>query len=592
VRIELEPGARVAGRVVDKADAPVAWATVRIGAPLAIGMGGDDASRQVVADERGAFELQGLARKKLLAVAMSEEASSPAVPVDLTAAEEVRDLVLRLDVSGRIEGIVVDGAGQPVAEAQVTAYRDFFSGEPSEDMALRGPSVEGTDGGGRFAFRGLVDGSYRLHASRSGLTANPFARRSTKATTGTTNLRLVIEQDGGIRGKVAFDDGSAPAMFTVQVGFSPAMPVASKDGKFLLSTVPPGSHDLTVRGPDFSQTVVRDVAVTASQVRDVGVIKVERGRSVSGRVLGKSGTPLADATVVLGEQLLGDGKSLATEALKSFGDQMGMRQTRTDGEGRFIISGIGKEKDLVIAAEHETEGRSPTSVVPAGPDSQVVDLRLAGVGSLGGKVRAAGKPAAEVAVIVTSRAAAKQNIMVTTSQDGSYQVDRLAAGDYKVTAMRGTGMGSTMAAASARVDAGKRSAVDIDIPVGDVTLAVTVKPRGEGKIDMAQVFLFTGRVSASTGKQVNEAFLAASETGGAKVENAMGANPARFAEVVPGDHSLCVVPITGDVGDPQFVQRLTQQAEKLKVYCEPRAVAATPKEQAHTSTVPQMEPLN
>ena len=592
VRIELAQGGRVAGRVVDKSNAPVAWATVRVGTPAGADAGlGVFATRQAVAGERGEFELKGLPRQKLLALAISEEASSPSVAVDLAAAEERTDVLLRLEVSGRIEGVVVDAAGQPVAEARVTAYRDYFAGGASEDFFLRGQAAEATDGEGRFAFRGLVDGPYRLYAARSGTTSNPFARRGTKVTTGTTDVRLVLEADGGIRGKVAFDDGSSPPLFTVEVGLSPALPVATKDGKFLLDTVPPGSHDLTVRGPDFSQAVVRDVAVTGGQVRDIGVIKVERGRSVSGRVVGKSGAPVAGAVVVLGEQLLGDGKSLASSALQTFGDRMGVRQTRTDGEGRYTINGIGKEKELVIAAEHDAEGRSPTQVVPAGPQSPVVDLELAGTGSLGGVVRAGGKPAGEVAVIATSPAAAKQNIMVQTSQDGRYQIDRLAAGDYKVTAMRGTGMGATMAAARAKVEPGKRSEVDIEIAVGDVTLVVDVKPRGDGKIDLAQVFLFTGKVSATNGKQVNEAFLAASESGGAKVQNAIGANPARFTEVSPGEHSLCIVPVTGDIGDPQFVKRLGEQAEQLKVYCEPRAVAATPKEQTHSATVPQMEPL-
>lgn len=592
VRIELARGGRVAGRVVDKSNAPVAWATVRVGTPAGGegGLGGFT-TRQAVAGERGEFELKGLPRQKLLALAISEEASSPSVPVDLAAVEERTDVLLRLEVSGRIEGVVVDAGGQPVAEARVTAYRDYFAGGASEDFFLRGQAVEATDGDGRFAFRGLVDGPYRLFAARSGTTTNPFARRGTKVTTGATNVRLTLEADGGIRGVVAFDDGSAPPLFTVEVGLSPPLPVATKDGKFLLDTVPAGSHDLTVRGPDFSQAVVRDVAVTAGQVRDVGVIKVERGRSVSGRVVGKGGAPVADAAVVLGEQLLGDGRSLASAALKSFGDRMGVRQTRTDGEGRFTISGVGKEKDLVIAAEHDAHGRSPTQVVPAGPQSPVVDLQLAGTGSLGGVVRAGGKPAGEVTVIATSPAAAKQNIMVTTARDGRYQIDRLAVGEYKVTAMRGAGMGATMAAARARVDAGKRSEVDIEIAVGDVTLVVDVKPRGDGKIDLAQVFLFTGKVGATNGKQVNEAFLAASETGGAKVQNAVGGNPARFTEVSPGEHSLCIVPVTGDVGDPQFVKRLGEQAEKLKVYCEPRAVAASPKEQTHSATVPQMEPL-
>ena len=591
VRIELGRGARLAGRVVDTGGAPVAWATVRVG-PRESGsvMTSGFATRQAVADDKGAFELAGLPREAVRALATSEEASSQAVEVDLAGKAEVRDLVLRLDVAGRIEGVVVDAAGQPVAEARVTAYPDIFAGGKLEDLALRGPAVEGTDGDGRFAFRGLAAGDYRLQASRSAANPNPFSRRTVKAATGATGVRLVIEQDGGIRGRVQFDDGSAPPLFTVAVGFSPPLPVGGEDGAFELPGVAPGKHDLIVRGPDFSQATVRDVAVESGRVRDVGVIEVKRGRAVSGRVLGPSGAPVAGATVVLGQQIIGDGRALSTSALESFGDQMGLRQTKSDGQGRYLIGGIGVDRDLVIAAEHDSEGRSLPVAVPIGSDSPAIDLRLAGFGSVAGLVRAGDKPA-QAQVIATSPAAARQNVVVVAGADGRYQIERLAAGDYKLTAMVGGGMGGTTASKRARVEAGKKVEVNIDVAVGDIALLVSVKPKGQGAIDFAQVFVFSGQVSVVDGKGVNEAMLAAGNDGGVKHQLGGTGSPLRFAEMSPGRYSICVLPITGDLQDPAFAQRLMEHPEKLKVYCAPHEVADTPKQQSYTASVPPMEPL-
>ena len=588
VRIELAAGARLAGRVVGSDGAPVPWATVRVGPRLSGGPGpADFGTRQATAGERGEFEIEGLPRATLVALAMSEEAASAAVEVDLAAVPDRRDLVLRLDVSGRIEGVVVNSAGQPVAEAQVTAYPDLFAGASLQDFALRGPAVDASDGGGRFAFRGLPDGTYRLQASRSGA-ANPFSRRTTKAVTGATGVRLVVEREGRIRGRVQFEDGSAPALFSVAAGLAPPLPVASSDGTFELTGVAPGTHDVHVRGPDFAPAVVRDVAVEPDRARDVGTIKVERGRSVSGRVLGARGAPVAGATVVLGEQLLGDGRALSASLMQSFGDQVGFRQTKSDGDGRYSIAGIGAARDLVIAAEHDSQGRSLAVVVPLGVNSSTVDLQLVGFASVAGLVTAGGKPV-QAQIIATTPAAIRYNVVVSSGADGRYQIERLAAGEYKLTATVSGGLGGATGSRLAHLEAGKPAQVDIDVPLGDITLLVTVKPK-RGTIDSAQVFLFTGAVSARTGREVQEAFSAGAE-GGVKHLLGPASAPFRFADMKAGAYSICVIPLTGDLQDPAFAQKLAQHLETLEVHCAPTQLPESPKEQSYTATVPPMAPL-
>lgn len=591
VRIVLGAGGTVAGKVVDQSGAPVAWATVRVGIG-ATGFGGGDAfTRQVTADEQGHFEMKGLPRRALLALAMSDAASSPSVKVDLESTEARRDLVLRLELGGRIEGTVVDDAGTPVPEVSVTARPDVFAGQVAEDYSLRGAAVRGTDGGGHFAFRGLPPGTYRLYAGRGESEAAPFRRRGVQAATGDLHVKVVLEKPGSLRGRVALDDGSVPAAFTVSVGFPPGVPVVQSSA-FTVPSVPPGTYDVTFRGPEFAQKVVRDVAVAAGQAVDMGTVTVQRGRSVSGRVLRADGSPVAGAHVVLGRQLLGDGKSLSSSLATTFGDSMGLRQTESDESGRYTLSGIGTSKDLLLAAEHDSDGRSPPVLVPAGSESRTIDLVLAGVGSVSGTVTAGGKPAASAQVAATPLGASKQTILVTTADDGTYEIDRLAAGDYKVTAIVGGGMGGgSMASDGVTIAAGKKAHLDLDVAVGDVTLVVKVEPRGAGTIDLAQVFLFSGAVDLKNGKQVQDKLLASSGGGTAKMVFAMGASPARFTEVAAGAYSVCVLPITGDMNDQQFVQRLQEQAEKLAVYCTRKTVTAAPAEQTYTAAVPPMAPL-
>jgi uncharacterized GH25 family protein len=588
VRIALKAGGIAAGKVVDAGGAPVPWATVRIGSQRGALQVQDAPTRQVIAGQDGTFEVKGLARGPLMAMALSETASSQGVKFDLATAREKRDLVLTLDVTGSIAGVVVDGSGEPVAEAQVTAYPDFFAGERGEDFSLRGPTADTTDGGGAFTLRGLPVGNYRLFASRSGVGQNPFAREGTKARTGATGLKLVLQADGGVKGVVVFEEGGSPGLFTVSAGYVAGVPVASKDGAFELPAIAPGTHDIAIRGPDFAETFVRGVEVASGQVKDVGQVKVKRGRNVSGRVVSAGGKPVAGATVVLGKQLFGDGKSLASAEVSGFEEQMGIRRSTTDGDGRYAMRGIG-EKELLIAAEHQAEGRSPASQVAPGKDSVTVDLKLAGVGSVSGHVTAGGKPASSAQIIATPPTASRQNVMVQTGEDGLYTIERLTAGPYKVTAMiGGSGIGGTMASRTVTIKTGQRATLDIDVPIGNITLAVGIQALS-GVINSAQIFLFDGEVSAPNAKVLTDKFGEAA--GGAKMTFWWGSDPAKFEKIVAGKKSVCVIPITGNLSDGTFQQRLQENLEALKVYCKPVTVTETPLEQSYTAAVPPMDPL-
>jgi hypothetical protein len=326
-------------------------------------------------------------------------------------------------------------------------------------------------------------------------------------------------------------------------------------------------------------------------VQDVGTVTVSRGRQVSGRVLGAGGAAVAGATVVLGKQIVGDGSSLASAAIAPFEELMGVRRATSDADGRYVLRGIGSAEELMLAAEHAAHGRSQTSVVPPGAASPTIDLRLAGVGGVAGRVRVGGKPAGGAQVVATAAGATKQNTLVTTAPDGTYLIDRLAAGEYQVIAQVGAGMGGTMASKSVTVVAGKRAQADLDIAVGDVTLTVKVVA-SSGTIDLSQIFLFDGKVSPRTGKEVGEVYLAAAGGGGAAMQFAAGAQPAVFKAITPGTKSVCVVPITGDTNDPTFMQRLQEQAEKLAVHCTATSVKTSPAEQSYTATVPPMAPLD
>jgi hypothetical protein len=587
VRVQFAAAATLSGAVVDGGGAPVPWAAVRV-APASGGGGLDGGGvRERLADGEGRFAIKGLARAPVKVVAIAEQASSQVIEVDL--AGQPAELTLVVDVAGQIAGVVVDGAGEPVPDVQVSGWPDLMGGG-GHDVALRGAASATTDGGGRFALRGLPEGEYLLGVGRVGA-ANPFSRKSTRARTGDRAVRLVLEADGALRGRVLYGDGSAPGLFTIAVGFPPGVPVASADGRFHIPAVAPGKHDVTVRGPEFAETVVADVAVAPGETADLGTITVKRGRSVRGVVTDAGGRPVSGAEVAAATQIIGDGKTLVAELGVAGGEMAGLRRARTGDDGSYVLRGIDEQRPLVLAADHPRAGRSAATVIAPGGDSPTIDLRLGPTGGVRGRVTSDGKPAAGLAVFATPAERPELVSLVTTGSDGRYQIDRLAPGRYQLTAMLGSGMTARTAGAEVTIAPGQVASADVAIDRGQVTLSVSVRGLGGATIDSAQVFLFRGAVDVKNGAELVAAFGKASAAGALQAFT-RGTAPESFQGVMAGPHSICVIPITGDLmGDPQVAARVQKNVAILEVHCRPVEVAAAPLEQAVTLEVPPMKPL-
>lgn len=589
VELELREGGTVSGRVVDKGGKGVAWAAVRVGRPSNVAMGLGGVLRQATANEQGEFVMKGLPREKLSLLAIGEQASSEAQAEDLTAKPKATDIVLTLTVDGQIAGKVVNDKGEPVAEAQVSALPDIFGQGIPDDLRLRGLAAETTDGGGHFEFRGLPDGTYRLRAARASLSDRAFLQPGTQAATGDTDVTLVLADNGSIKGRLAFDDGGPVKVFTVAVTIPPGIPVANDKGEFVIPDVPPGKHDVTFRGPDFAELSRPGVEVQAGRPTDLGTVTVKRGRYATGHVRDANGQPVAGATVGVARAFRGNGDSILAGVSAVADEFLGLRTDQTNERGEFRIRGLPNDKEMVIIAEHPVTGRSNPELVPPGNDNPTYELTLLPYGSLVGTVTVGGKPERNIGIVVTSKGTRNSSVVVTTAEDGSYVVTRLPVGEYVVLAA--PNLGGTSASATAVIEAGKQTRTDLEIEVGDVTLTVVIEPAEGAKIDMAQVFLFKGALAPKTGGEVNEAFLAAGKAGGARMGMAFGTAPAKFENVVPATYNVCVIPITGDMSDPNFQIRLQQNAENLKVYCSRYTVTDTPEEQTYTTTTPGMEPL-
>lgn len=589
VELRMPAGGSVAGRVIDAGRQPVPFAQILVRPSGGAGRGWGGGGRGGRADEDGRFEIKGLPRATLELMAASDEATSEVTRVELGDRARAEGLEVVLSVTGTISGVVVDGGGDPVPEVQVSLMPDWSKGADASRFGLRSFQSTTTGGGGRFTFKGLDEGVFLLRATRDASNPMVYQLQGTRAKTGQSDVELTLLEDGGVKGRVVSERGEAVGVFSVTVGWPPGHPVSDERGEFDLAGIPPGTYDLKIRGADFAEKTVADVEVKPGETRDVGTIEVALGRTFLGRVLDPGGSPVSGAVVVVGRQVVGSGQSVTMSSDESLDETMRIRRAHTGDDGRFRIRGLADD-ELVAVAEHPDAGRSLPVTVPKGPARVERDIRLAPVGSVVGSVTKGGEPVPAVAVIAASVENRSQMSVSRTDDKGKFRIERLAAGDYNVSAMLSSGMSASGVSQRATVSGGHETRVDLVVEVGDVTLVVDVEPEPGAKVDSAQLFLFRGEANPKNGKEVNDAFLGAQASGSA-MKFASPGTETRFAEQPPGPRTLCAIPITGDMSDPKFLQRLQEEALHLEVTCAPLEIAPSPAEQRFKLVVPEMKPL-
>lgn len=578
--ITLGAGAVVRGIVVDAKKQPVPSARVRIGITARRQMIFEP-PRQAYTDASGAFEIKGLPRRELTAVAMHETGASQSVDVDTTNGN-VDSVTMTIDVTGSISGVVVDPAGNPLEGVQVSAgpnFRDQGAVTDFTQFRLRGFPQELTDSAGTFTLSGLAVGSYMINASRQadGGRGRRGAIEGIVAQTGTSNLKIVLQPEGGVKGKVAFTDGSKPTSFTLQVGF--AQQSFPGTGEFELDALPPQKYELSVRGPQF-QTRAIEVTVEPAKVTDVGTITVVKGRILGGVVVA-DGQPVPNATVFAARQLFGNGSSNTA----NFGPMgQGTKQATTDANGRFSLSGFNLG-DLAIVGEHPDIGRSKAMRVPTNmPGQGELVLELQKFGALKGVLRVAGNPTEGVFVSCQSTTTPGAIYAVASGPDGGYRYDKLAPDTYKVSATVGMPMmGMKFYSKEIAVPPGQEVSMDLTADPGTVTLAVTAVAKS-GKVGVANAFISSGVVVARTATDLGLKMAASGPTSSQWVIIRNG-EPAKFNEVIPGAYSVCIVPFPSEVQGMAAMGYADRHSDSLPAYCQQVRVQPSPAAQTASVTV-------
>ena len=375
LEIVMKAGAVYAGDVVDADGKPVAQARVHLDTMGPLG----PRRFSELSDTNGAFEIRGLPRAMATAYAVSEKGASDEARVRFTEQSEVRGQKLALkrpeEPAGVIAGVVVDDTGAPVVNVMVNAAA--IGRSPTALMSSNGVDASTatsttSDARGEFTIAGLPAGEYGVWpgafdqppfpaVAAQYVTGRDASSFMTSAKTGDKAVRLVMPRAGRITGKLTFaDTGEAVADFKldVQPRGDREGAVPGDHGALDVHDLKPGTYSLRISGRGFLEANRADVRVEAGKTADVGTITVDRGRTLTGKVVDTSGRGVAGARVMVGQYGVFGGIGRFDEP---YVDQFG---AITDANGGFaIVGGIAIKalgvSQFIAVPVHGVESGSP-----------------------------------------------------------------------------------------------------------------------------------------------------------------------------------------------------------------------------------------
>ncbi|PZR06679.1 MAG: hypothetical protein DI536_29625 [Archangium gephyra] len=379
--------ALLTGRVLDSGSGPVSDATVRpartIGAQT---------------DAQGSYALCLPLGENELVV---EAASYGAMSMRLTLQGPLqRDVVLT--PAAVIEGVVVDAAERPVADAIVSSRQRMWQ---NNDMAR--PGFARSDVMGRFSLS-VAPGDYRVQATAGGSSSSTIQVVSAMVGEPSRKLVLVVKPAVRIRGIVSSDGKPVPGArvtaHTVATGRA-VDAFSQNDGRFVIDGVPPGELVFTAEPWAVDQPRRYVAKADAPEV----TLQVKRMAVVRG-VVTRDKKPVAGAKVTA-KSMWGDVKAVS------------------DANGRYALEGLNKGGHQVMA-NSEAEGAFVLETVSIKGREQVeLDLELSSAAFVDGTLVDEKNQPIEGARVVWTGARQDDEGTATTDAKGHFHAAQLTGGD-------------------------------------------------------------------------------------------------------------------------------------------------------------------
>jgi hypothetical protein len=422
--LALRPTGGLVVRLLDLDGRPVLDpAQVRVGDML----GGH---RQTERGSDGAYRFPGLDPGETTVHVETALHLPASAPVRVESGKDL-DVVVRLDPGARVEGIVVDEEGRPVAEARVSVGRRSANEKlPSFDdhvWYLMDDREATTDAGGRFVVGGLLPGEVvagaEKHARLAGGTLRP--REVVRLRAPAKDVRLVVVRLPSASLRLLTPEGKpysgrAYVLFARHGQGRGGGSETVLDGVVRLDGLPVGAVDVDVQIGGFAP-VERTFETRLRDHKDLGEVRLDPGLEARGRVLDLAGEPVPGARV----------------SRKGAHDGVA-----ADARGEFLLSHLPRTR---VRIEVEADGFLAGSR-EVDPGAVAVEIRLSRGASVRGTVRGADGKRVEDAALLAARlrengmAAADGEGREWERSDAAGRVEwRLAAGRWRIAWGVGSG---------------------------------------------------------------------------------------------------------------------------------------------------------
>jgi hypothetical protein len=325
-------------------------------------------------------------------------------------------IVVSVDRGIEISGRVVHADGTPVIGAIVDT--------PTAVM----PRTTTSAADGTFTIAGVPSGSsvVTAHTSDGNLNSAPVTVNAPAR-----DVTITMPQGARIEGRIVDRATQQPVTdFTILLpkrnqrpnDFSTnnaARPIHTDDGRYALENVPPGTVEVLVRATGYMPGSRSDINVEDGKTVTGVDVQLDRGTTVSGRVT-SSGAPVAGVQVRQSSQ--------RTPASSS---------ATTDGDGFYSLDGVAEGDRTIDFQKMGYVVLHKPITVTAGKDIRL-DVELDHGRELRGRVvDRSGRGVAMVSV--SANAPGQQgpgNTTTVTDSDGSFVVQGLSDGKYKVIARK------------------------------------------------------------------------------------------------------------------------------------------------------------
>lgn len=417
VVIDIRPGGRISGRVVEKGSGKPITAfeagitTSRGGGASGMMMLGPPQLKSFTSED-GSFTLEAVPAGAMVVMASSPGYASSRLNINVEEGKEVTGIELQLETGVKLTGRVTGPNGSGLSDVQVRILPSPTGGFATSGME----STSMTDANGEYTIEGLEAGEESVSFSHPKHSA---AQKQVTLKGRETRLDIQLTAGGRLSGMVVTESGAPVADAQVEAmsgsgGFETAR--TNANGAFEFDSVAPGRYRFRATKTGLAEGTLDDVDVTAgTPVR----IVMKTGGSIYGRITGLTVQELAQVQVQANS-----GRTSASGTV--------------DANGNYRIEGAPTGTVRVEAWSGVpfagSSRRSPAQTIElASGGSQQVDITFRGDIIVSGRVTRNGMPIASGQVMFTPRGGSTRGSgSSSTDSDGLYSVSGLEDGEYNI----------------------------------------------------------------------------------------------------------------------------------------------------------------